>query len=248
MSQSKKHDRAKQIWAEIKGYEQQYLRLCEEAEGIEQEKRDVSFLVQKKLKELDAFYESLNIPQNTVIDFREHFDEGMPDLVKMAKNYAIRCHAETNHLYDGWPYSLHLEMVYQYGLKYKHLVNNKEIDEVLAACWVHDVIEDARQTYNDVKKVTNERVADIAYVLTNNKGKSREDRANLDYYHSIYLTAYAGFVKICDRLANMKYSKEKGSRMFEVYKQEHARFFAHLYSPQYSEMFKEMEELLEIKK
>jgi hypothetical protein len=34
---------------------------------------------------------------------------------------------------------------------------------------VHDVIEDCRETCNDVKKATNEEIAELAYALTNKK-------------------------------------------------------------------------------
>ena len=76
--------------------------------------------------------------------------------------------------------------------KYIHLLpNNRVISEVLAACWVHDVIEDCRETYNDVKNVLGERVADIAYALTNEKGKTRKERANDKYYEGIRNTPFA---------------------------------------------------------
>ena len=95
------------------------------------------------------------------------------ELVSKAREYATLQHFKTNHKYDGQPYDVHLQMVYDFACKYVHLLpDNKTISEVLAACWVHDVIEDCRQTYNDVKNVLGERVADIAYALTNEKGKT----------------------------------------------------------------------------
>ena len=167
------------------------------------------------------------------------------ELISNAKEYAILKHFETNHKYDGNPYDVHLQMVYDFACKYIHLLpNNRVISEVLAACWVHDVIEDCRETYNDVKNVLGERVADIAYALTNEKGKTRKERANDKYYEGIRNTPFADYIKICDRMANVKYSKDKGSRMIEVYRKENEEFKKQLWSLPVQEMFDELAGLL----
>ena len=104
------------------------------------------------------------------------------EFINKAREYAILKHSETNHKYDGKPYDVHLKMVYDFGCKYIHILpNNETIEEVLASCWTHDVIEDCRETYNDVKKVLGEKVADIVYALSNEKGKNRSERANSKY-------------------------------------------------------------------
>jgi len=163
------------------------------------------------------------------------------ELISKAREYATLQHFKTNHKYDGQPYDVHLQMVYDFACKYVHLLpDNKTISEVLAACWVHDVIEDCRQTYNDVKNVLGERVADIAYALTNEKGKTRKERANDKYYEGIRNTPFAVYVKICDRLANATYSKQSGSKMIEAYKKENEDFKKQLWSLAYQEMFDDL--------
>ena len=163
------------------------------------------------------------------------------ELVSKAREYATLQHFKTNHKYDGQPYDVHLQMVYDFACKYVHLLpDNKTISEVLAACWVHDVIEDCRQTYNDVKNVLGEKVADIAYALTNEKGKTRKERANDKYYEGIRNTPFATYVKICDRLANATYSKQSGSKMVEAYKKENEDFKKQLWSLAYQEMFDDL--------
>jgi hypothetical protein len=130
------------------------------------------------------------------------------ELVLKAKDYAILKHFETNHKYDGKPYEVHLEMAFEFACKFVHLLpDDKTISEVLAAVWAHDVIEDCRQNYSDVKNVLGEIVAEIVYALTNEKGKNRKERANDKYYEGIRNTPFADYVKICDRLANVTYSK-----------------------------------------
>lgn len=138
-----------------------------------------------------------------------------------ARDYAIFCHNSTNHKYDKiYAYSMHLQMVVDVAMKFIHLIPEEHRDAVIAGCWVHDVIEDCRETYNDVKKATNEQVAELAYALTNEKGKNRAERANEKYYDGIRSVPFADFIKICDRTANYEYSKKTGSRMAEMYEKE----------------------------
>lgn len=170
----------------------------------------------------------------------------MKKIVVTAMEYAVSCHAETNHTYDGQPYVIHLRMVLNFCEKYQSLLNPDEHDFALAGAFVHDVIEDCRQTYNDVKEACGIEVAEIAYALTNEKGKNRKERANSKYYEGIRNTPCAQFVKICDRLANATYSKQMGSRMIEAYRKEMPNFKNELYSEQYKEMFDELESILSL--
>jgi (p)ppGpp synthase/HD superfamily hydrolase len=166
------------------------------------------------------------------------------ELIQKAKAYAIQCHMETNHTYDGKPYETHLQIVYEFGMKYSFLLPKDKVDYALAACWTHDTIEDCRQTYNDVKAACGETIAEITYALTNEKGKSRKERANEKYYEGIRQTPLASFVKVCDRLANAKYSKEINSKMIEAYRKEKDHFKEQLWSDELKQMFEELEELL----
>jgi (p)ppGpp synthase/HD superfamily hydrolase len=145
-----------------------------------------------------------------------------------AMSLAMLSHDNTNHSYNGNPYALHLSMVVHYAMKYMYLIAEEDEDDVIAACWLHDTIEDCRLTYNDVKNRTNEKVADIVYALTNEKGKNRAERGNENYYKGIRETSNAVFVKLCDRLANVNYSAYSGSRMLEMYAKENVKFLENL--------------------
>jgi len=172
-------------------------------------------------------------------------DPFMDELVSKAKKYAIKCHKSVNQKYDGKSYSVHLKMVYKFGCKFAYLLPvNANISLVLASLWVHDAIEDARQTYNDIKAALGIEIADIAYALTNDKGKTRAERAGNKYYKGINAVEFADFAKICDRLANISYSVKKGSDMAKKYKQESVHFKEKLYSEKYKDMFDEMDEIL----
>lgn len=170
--------------------------------------------------------------------------ESHDGLAETARAYAIACHADTHHTYDGEPYAFHLEMVAGMVVRFSHLLPDELRALALAGAWVHDVIEDARQTYNDVVKATSVEVAEVAYALTNEKGRTRAERANDRYYAGIRANPVAHFVKLCDRLANATYAASKASRMAEVYRREYPEFRAKLWRDEFAPMFAHLEELL----
>lgn len=164
-----------------------------------------------------------------------------------AMNYGVDCHANVNHRYGNGPYATHLNMVWTYAKMFEYLLPEDEREDFAAAAWTHDVIEDCRQTYNDVKKATNERIADITFALTNEKGKTRKDRANDKYYAEMKEIPAAVLLKLCDRMANISYSKGEGSRMFDMYKKENEVFIQKLWKPQFrfDDAFDELTKLVE---
>jgi len=168
----------------------------------------------------------------------------MNNLSVLAHDYAITAHASTNHTYNGKPYSVHLAAVHRYACKYGYLIPIEDLEVVRAAAWLHDTIEDCRLTYNDIKTEFGEQVAELVYALTNEKGRTRKDRANDRYYEGIRSVPYAAYVKICDRLANAKYSKDTNSSMLTAYRKENEEFKKQLYVAAYDDMFLQLEEIL----
>lgn len=151
--------------------------------------------------------------------------------------WIIEQHESTNHQYDKYlPYEFHLRMVHQVAKEFIHLVpkinygpDTESLDRaVLLAAFGHDLIEDTRVSYNDVKEVLGFQVAELVYALTNEKGKNRKERANDKYYQGIRETEGAVFVKLCDRIANVRYGKITGSRMVKMYHKENPNFIEKL--------------------
>ncbi|MDF0714919.1 phosphohydrolase [Flagellimonas yonaguniensis] len=167
------------------------------------------------------------------------------DILERTKDYAIRKHKSVNQKYGEHDYDFHLNMVFETALKFIHLIEFDERENVLAACWVHDIIEDARETYNDVKRETNETIAELAYALTNEKGRTRQERANDKYYKGIRETKNASFIKFCDRIANVTHSKNNGSRMFEKYKVDNEAFITKIFVPECEEVSEYLKKILE---
>ena len=167
-------------------------------------------------------------------------------IIDRIKESAHALHASVNQTYgDGLPYSYHLDMVACCVTDFGHLVCACADDVVplLFGAYYHDSIEDARLSYNDVKKVASKLMTDvqammateIVYALTNDKGRNRAERAGERYYAGIRQTPYAPFVKLCDRLANVTFScsgeNSDSNRMKEVYKGEMGHFLADITAP-----------------
>ena len=157
---------------------------------------------------------------------------------------AHELHDSVNQIYgDGLPYGFHLDMVVEAVEEFGHLVCVSEDDMIplFFGAFFHDTIEDTRQSYNDVmrrarKWMTEEQslmATEIVYALTNDKGRTRAERAGEKYYKGIREIPYATFVKLCDRLSNITYScsvdnGRRGERMREVYKGEMHHFLSSL--------------------
>lgn len=162
--------------------------------------------------------------------------------------FGVSSHINRNILYDGQPYFIHLSMVYKYALKYIHLLQQAECDadSVLQATWLHDVIEDCSVTYNDVLKHFNKEVTEITFLLSNDRGRTRDERNSDNYYLGIAKNHGALFVKLCDRLANASYSKLTDGHMLKKYRKENRHFKESLQVDQslFLEMFDEIDQLL----
>lgn len=161
--------------------------------------------------------------------------------IEHIREEAYALHQRVNQTYgDGLPYGYHLDMVVDGIRAFGHLVCVCE-DDVLPLFfggYYHDSIEDARLSYNDVRRVAQSimnteqalMATEIVYALTNDKGRNRSERAGENYYKGIRATPYAPFVKLCDRLANITYScsgvEAQDLHMKEVYKQEVPHFLS----------------------
>ena len=183
---------------------------------------------------------------------------GMSKELEVKIKWIVAQHESTNHKYDDYlPYEFHLKMVAGNAQKFGKAVaeicwpgGDISGKDILLAAWGHDLIEDTRVSYNDVAKALGPKAADIIYAVTNEKGKNRSERANDKYYEGIRNTPGTVFVKLCDRIANVEYSKMTGSRMFEMYKKENQKFMTqlgHIGSPTelYHEVFEYLIKLFE---
>ena len=173
--------------------------------------------------------------------------------------------AVCNQTYGGeLPYSFHLKAVVAQALRYKKLLRIQGInktggleamiywtDEMIANVTIaaagHDLIEDARLTYNDVVKLTGSDAAEIIYNCTEEKGRNREGRHSDKFFDEISLNRHAVFVKLCDIMANVLFSQLTNSSMYHKYRQEFPHLKEKLYiAEEYDPIWIDLENLLNI--
>ncbi len=184
-------------------------------------------------------------------NFKAILDKYADEIVQIRYS-AHSLHASVNQNYDQvHPYGYHLDMVAKLVQRYGYYVCSDEADvlPLIFGAYYHDAIEDARRTYNDVLRTARQFMdeeqallaAEIVYALTNDKGRTRAERAGERYYQGIRSTPYAPLVKLADRLANATYSfrhlNEKNdfgglnAQMKEVYRREMPHFLQSITVP-----------------
>lgn len=150
-----------------------------------------------------------------------------------ARSYAFKQHdIECNHWYDkelGLPYSYHLQMVADVGEKFKHLLPKELQTRAIIGCYLHDIVEDCRNTFNDIKKLFGVNVATDACRMCNNiSGHTRDERANQWYYDKLNESIVTVFIKFCDRIANIEIGMLTNSSMYKKYAKEMDGFLSKL--------------------
>jgi len=126
-------------------------------------------------------------------------------LTQKAEKFAADKHKG---LYGTKPYIHHLKMVIDELLEVIDLIPKQHQDAVIAAAWLHDIMEDEKINNAVLEDEFGKEVAELVWLLTNHTGK----RASPEYYEKLKSNPFATIIKLCDRIANVKYSlagKEK---------------------------------------
>lgn len=159
-----------------------------------------------------------------------------------AQVFALKQHAHKEYG-DNIPYSIHLIMVVSFIQKYIDLIPIDKQESVIVSAWLHDVMEDNGVSYNEVKKLFGEEVAEIVGCVTNEWGRDRNEKA-LKTYPKTAGNRLAVFVKLGDRLGNSTYSRMTGNSMFKTYFLEFDYFEKMLFSQgEYEPMWNELKEI-----
>jgi hypothetical protein len=171
--------------------------------------------------------------------------------------WAIDSHKETNHFYDtNLPYSYHLSLARNEGERFKHLLTPFQWYWVCDGIWGHDTIEDARRSYSDVIKAARlaghteanvVKIAEAIRAVTNyGRGRDRDERMPDYIYDEIRTTEGATYIKLMDRIANVKHGLISGSTMKRKYLKEQPHFKKMLYTEEYKEIWDYLYKLLNL--
>jgi len=144
----------------------------------------------------------------------------MSDFTKIAA-YAEKCHTDANCEYDGQSYMVHVNMVVDTVRVYQN-VFHRPIDRELTmrAAYCHDIIEDTKQSYNNVSEAIGSKSADIVLAVTDVTAENRLMKHLLTMGKTV-MNYRAIILKMCDILANVTYSKTSGSSMYKKYVEEY---------------------------
>ncbi len=142
------------------------------------------------------------------------------DLLQVRK-YAETCYNNANSKYDGQSYMVHVDMVRNVILLHKQIfISTDDYENTIAAADCHDLIEDAKQTFNDIASNSNTEVANIVLAVSDTPAENRLMRHLLTMPRTVK-DHRALILKLADILANATYSFEHGSSMYNKYKSEY---------------------------
>ena len=161
-------------------------------------------------------------------------------MIDRAQSYATEAHRGQNYGPTDKPYTYHLERVVavlqRFGI---------EDENLLAAGWLHDIIEDTKTTAKDLHQEFGPRVAALVDAVTDGLGETREARKQRPY-SLIPKVPDAVCLKLADRIANLEASIDEGhKRLLDRYAQEHTGFVAALYCGSYLPMWEYLAQLFE---
>jgi guanosine-3',5'-bis(diphosphate) 3'-pyrophosphohydrolase len=168
----------------------------------------------------------------------EHIKKGF---VSRARDFGTRVHDDQ--LYGIFPYWKHLQDVENVLIRFGY----GDDFELLAAAWLHDVMEDKGIQFHDIEDSFGIKVANLVLHVTDDHGKNRKERkANM--YEKLKAYPYSTPLKIADRIANMEWSLLTNLSLLEMYIKEHRDFMAFLYKYANGDMFAHLEYLYSVGK
>lgn len=103
-------------------------------------------------------------------------------------------------------------------------------DEQMIALILHDIVEDTEVTIEDLVKLFGEDVAILVWAVTDNqpsKGKALPREGKKEYtMKKLDVIRDAIPVKLCDRIANIKFSSVSSQKKHKMYMKEHEVFYS----------------------
>lgn len=139
--------------------------------------------------------------------------------VDKARIFAIKTHGKQ--LYGLYPYALHLAWVEE--ILKRHGCGE---DDLLAAAWLHDIMEDCGVSFECIAKRFGAQVAKLVSLVSDMEGRSRAERKRNTYTKLVECREPRALaLKLADRIANIEACREEGSNsLLRMYQQEHPDF------------------------
>ena len=140
-------------------------------------------------------------------------------LVELARVFATAAHAAVKQTrkYTGEPYIVHPAAVVEIVRSVRHT------PEMLAAAWLHDVVEDTGVTLDQIKAEFGRVVAELVFCLTDRsrpEDGNREARKTIDRLHIAAAPPDAQTIKLADLIDNTSTIEAHDPNFAKVYRHE----------------------------
>ena len=127
----------------------------------------------------------------------------MTSLSRIAHRFAYNKHGEINQVrkYTGDPYIVHPAAVVKLVESVPHT------EEMLAAAWLHDTVEDTDTTIEEIQSEFGEEVAELVEMLTDvskPEDGNRKIRKAMDRHHLSEASPKAKTIKLADLIDNSR--------------------------------------------
>ncbi len=125
----------------------------------------------------------------------------MSEIIQKAKEFAMHEHQRINHVrkYSNQPYQTHLASVA------KLVASVTDDEEMIAAAWLHDTVEDTPATLGDIEQTFGLSVAEMVEDLTDVSKPSDGNRAarkEIDRQHLAQASTRSKTIKLADLIHN----------------------------------------------
>lgn len=141
------------------------------------------------------------------------------DLVEKARIFATAAHGAVAQLrkYTNEPYIVHPAEVVSIVKTVSHT------DEMLAAAWLHDVVEDTGVTLETIRAEFGDKVAELVGWLTDVSRPEQGNRATrkaIDRAHTAMAPAEAQTIKLADLISNTRSIMQHDEKFAKTYLEE----------------------------
>jgi (p)ppGpp synthase/HD superfamily hydrolase len=143
---------------------------------------------------------------------------------KIADAASMAAEAHAGQRYGAVDYTVHLAAVE--GVLRRFDVRD---EEMLAAAWLHDALEDTGLPAEEIAREFGARVLALVHAVTSGGGKNRRERNAATYPKILAGGTSAVTLKLADRIANVEASlAARDAGKLGMYRKEHAGFCAAL--------------------
>nr|WP_322623869.1 HD domain-containing protein [uncultured Flavobacterium sp.] len=144
--------------------------------------------------------------------------------LQKARDFAINSHGDQK--YGDYPYEIHLGHVVNVLLRFGVMPDTECQINLMAAAWLHDVLEDTPVTYEQIEAAFNPEIARIVHSVTDEPGNTRRERKEKTYV-KLAQNPDGVIVKLADRIANVEFSLVHGNiDLLDMYQKEQPGFEA----------------------